>query len=94
MKENFEKILLNKKNAPTIEEFDNAIDYLLPNIKKAKENDIKFNRPDLVKMVAEKYFLDSMRPDCNHDSKTKSMYKIIHFSAMQLNTFGTFNFKS
>ena len=36
---------------------DDSLDFLLPKIKKAKDSGIEFSRPELLKMVAEKYFL-------------------------------------
>lgn len=36
---------------------DESLDFLLPEIKKAKDLGMEFNRPVLLKMVAEKYFL-------------------------------------
>ena len=36
----------------TIEELDWAIDHLLPTVAKAKDQGVKFSRPDLLKQVA------------------------------------------
>lgn len=41
----------------TIQALDNAIDFLLPNIKRAKSEGIDFSRPVLIKMVAHKFFV-------------------------------------
>ena len=66
---------------------DESFDFLLPEIKKAKDLGIKFNRPELLKMVAEKYFLarDTITlQEMKH-------YEVCRTHLRQLNVTGKFN---
>ena len=66
---------------------DDSLDFLLPEIKKAKDSGMAFSRPELLKMVAEKYFLAG---DTITLQEMKH-YVVCRTRLRQLNNTGEFN---
>ena len=67
---------------------DYALDYILPSIKKAKEKGMNFNKPELIKMAAWRYFIANE----GHKVMNNLYYSIIREAAIELEQNGEFVF--
>lgn len=73
----------------SVRSLDMALDTLLPKIAKAKEAGIDFDRPTLIRMVAQKYFiLSGDRLDLNH----QACYCVVRQAAEDLDQQGWMSF--
>ena len=59
----------------TLNTLDAALDYLLPKIKKAKILGATFDRPTLLRMVDEDFFVESLQ-DINHSYEKRVAHMI------------------
>ena len=75
----------------SMKSLDYALDYLLPEIKTAKNLGITFNRPTLIDMVAKKYFSEQFNED-RRDYKESMCYFVCHEACADLLRDGCFNF--
>ncbi len=76
----------------SMQALDSALDFLLPEIKEAKDNGIKFNRPDLLKMVASQYFIKTYDFKWNPSFDERIAYYICQEAMINLNEKGWFVF--
>ena len=76
----------------TVKSLDHAINFLLPNIKKAKENGINFNRPQLIQSIAMDYFVHSLDRNWDPSYDERIAYHIVQCAAKDLSEYGYFEF--
>lgn len=69
-----------------------SIDYLLPDIKKAKDLGVKFNTPQLLSMIAEDFFVKSIDILWNPRFNTRIAYFVCQEALIDLKTVGYFEF--
>lgn len=78
----------------SMKSLDTAIDMLLPKIRQAKDNGIDFNRPSLLKMVAEDFFVKSIDREWNPTYEERVAYFVCQDAYRDLKDKGYFEFGS
>lgn len=76
----------------TAQTLDNAIDYILPDIAKAKSMGVKFSRPDLLNNVAKYFFIKSFDREYDPSYSERIAIYICQEAMIDLNTDGYFTY--
>ena len=74
-----------------MDSLDYAIYKLLPKMKIAKEAGCNTTRPELLKMVAHKYFIEQFYPD-SRDFEESVCYSVCRDASLDLESVGYFTF--